>query len=523
MRWSLGVTQRFWLGVRRIGMDVTVKAGGPDKESADAIVLMLYEGDTVPRGAAATLDKALEGAITALLQEGEFTGKSRQQSVLHTQGRLKSRKVVLAGLGKSNKLTLEGWRQAAGSAAHYARGLGATTIAVAIDSSEQAHIGLSDAAQAVAEGMVLALYRFDKFKTEENNRPDVTTVTLITSNRQQAKAVQQGAEIGRILGESANFARSLINHPANEMTPTILAEQARQMAKECHLNCEILDRKDLEKLGMGLFLGVAQGSEQPPKFIILEHRGGKRGQGNIVFVGKGITFDSGGISIKSADGMERMKYDMSGGAAVIGTLRATALLKVPQNIIGLIPATENLPSGKATKPGDVHRAMNGKTAEIINTDAEGRLILGDALAYAARYKPIACVDLATLTGACVVALGHEAIGMMGNTQGEDLMDRLRKSGTHTGERVWQLPLWDEYLEHVKSDVADVKNVGMGRAAGTIAGAAFLVKFVDGYPWVHLDIAGTAWADREQPYKPKGGTGVGVRLLTQMVLDWNAQQ
>jgi leucyl aminopeptidase len=371
--------------------------------------------------------------------------------------------------------------------------------------------------------MVLASYRFDKFKTEENDCKDVTAATLIADNREQARAVQQGAEIGLILGESTNFARSLVNHPSNEMTPTILGEHARQMAKECQLKCEILDRKDLEKLGMGLLLGVAQGSEQPPKFIILEHRGGKRTQGNIVFVGKGITFDSGGISMKSADGMERMKYDMSGGAAVIGALRAAGLLKVRHNVIGLIPATENLPSGKATKPGDVHRAMNGKTAEIINTDAEGRLILADALAFAARYKPIACVDLATLTGACVVALGHEAIGMMGNSQGQELMDRLRRAGMRTGERVWQLPLWDEYLEHVKSDVADVKNVGMGRAAGAIAGAAFLVKFVDGYPWVHLDIAGTAWADREQAYKPKGGTGVGVRLLTQMLLNWDSQE
>jgi leucyl aminopeptidase len=504
-------------------MEVTAKAGALDNESVDAIVLMLYEGNTVPRGAAATIDKTLDGAVTALLRDGEFTGKPRQQSVLHTQGRLKSKKVVLAGLGRPEKLTLEGLRQAAGSAVHYARGLRASTIAVTIEGAEQAHIGLSDAAQAVAEGMVLALYRFDKFKTEENDRSDVTAVTLLANNREQAKAVQRGVEIGRILGESANFARTLVNHPSNEMTPTILAEQAHQMAQDCNLKCEVLDRQDLEKLGMGLLLGVAQGSEQPPKFIILEHRGGRRGQGNIVFVGKGITFDSGGISIKSADGMERMKYDMSGGAAVIGALRATALLKAPQNVIGLIPATENLPSGKATKPGDVHRAMNGKTAEIINTDAEGRLILGDALAYAARYKPIACVDLATLTGACVVALGHEAIGMLGNPQGEELMDRLRKAGRRTGERVWQLPLWDEYLEYVKSDVADVKNVGMGRAAGTIAGAAFLVKFVDGYPWVHLDIAGTAWADREQPYKAKGGTGVGVRLLTQMVLDWKAQQ
>jgi leucyl aminopeptidase len=503
-------------------MEVTVKAGGLEKESVDAIVLMLHEGDTVPQGAVAMIDKALDGAVTALRQGGDFTGKPRQQSVLHTQGRLKAKKVVLTGVGKPDKLTLEGLRQASGSAAHYARGLGASTLAATIEGAEQASIGPAEAAQAVTEGMVLALYRFDKFKTEENDRRDVTAITLIANNREQAKAVRQGAEIGHILGESANFARSLINHPSNEMTPTILAEQARQMAKDCHLRCEVLDRKDIEKLGMGLLLGVAQGSEEPPKFIILEHRGGRRGQGNLVFVGKGITFDSGGISIKPAEGMERMKYDMSGGAAVIGALRAIALLKVPQNVIGLIPATENLPSGKATKPGDVHRAMNGKTAEIVNTDAEGRLILGDALAYAARYKPIACVDLATLTGACVVALGHEAIGMLGNAQGEELMDRMRQAGMRTGERVWQLPLWDEYLEHVKSDVADVKNVGMGRAAGTIAGAAFLVKFVEGYPWVHLDIAGTAWADREQPYKPKGGTGVGVRLLTQMVLDWNAQ-
>jgi leucyl aminopeptidase len=504
-------------------MEVTVKVGGVDKESVDAIVLMLCEGDTARRGAAATIDKALDGAVTTLRREGEFTGKPRQHAVLHCHGRLKAGKVVLAGLGKPENLSLETLRQGSGSAAQYARGLGANTLATVIEGTGQTPMGPSEAAQAVVEGMILALYRFDKFKTEENDRRDVAGVTLLAGDRAQAKTVRHGAEVGRVLGESANFARLLINHPSNEMTPTILAEQAHQMAKDCHLKCEVLDRKDMEKLGMGLLLGVAQGSEEPPKFIILEHRGGKRGQGNLVFVGKGITFDSGGISIKPAEGMERMKYDMSGGAAVIGALRATALLQVPQNVIGLIPATENLPSGKATKPGDIHRAMNGKTAEIINTDAEGRLILGDALAYAARYKPVACVDLATLTGACVVALGHEAIGMMGNAQGEALMDRLRRAGVRTGERVWQLPLWDEYLEHVKSDVADVKNVGMGRAAGAIAGAAFLAKFVDGFPWVHLDIAGTAWADREQPYKPKGGTGVGVRLLTQMLLDWDAQQ
>ncbi len=504
-------------------MEVSVKTGGFDKEAVDAIILLLYEGDSSLRGTAAMIDKALDGAIAMLLQEGEFLGKPKQQSVLHTHGRLKAKKVILSGLGTPERLTRDGLRQAAGSAATYARGLRVSSMATSIDGCERAQLTPSDAAQVVVEGMLLALYRFDKFKTEANDRTDVTALTLVANSREQAKALQQGSDIGRILAESANFSRSLINHPANEMTPSILAEQARQMAKECNLKCEILERKDMEKLGMGLLLGVAQGSDQPPKFIILEHRGGKRRQGNIVFVGKGITFDSGGISIKPADGMERMKYDMSGGAAVIGALRTAALLQLPHNVIGLIPATENLPSGKATKPGDVHRAMNGKTAEIINTDAEGRLILGDALAYAGRYKPIACIDLATLTGACVVALGHEAIGMMGNAQGEVIMDRLRHAGMRTGERVWQLPMWDEYLDYVKSDVADVKNVGMGRAAGTIAGAAFLVKFVDGYPWVHLDIAGTAWADREQPYKPKGGTGVGVRLLTQMLLDWDAKE
>jgi leucyl aminopeptidase len=504
-------------------MEVFVKAGGLEKEAGDAVVLMLYEGDRELPGVAGALDKALGGALSDLIQEGEFTGKLKQHAVLHTQGRTKAKKVILTGLGKPEQLTTERLRQAAGSMASYARSLRVGSLATTTDGPNRAQLTPLESAQAIVEGMTLALFHFDKYKTEENERQEIASLTFVEPNRTQVKAAQRGAEIGRILGESANFARVLVNHPGNEMTPTMLAEQARQMAKENGLKCEILERKDMEKLHMGLLLGVAQGSDQPPKFIVLEHRGGKRNQGNLVFVGKGITFDSGGISIKPAEGMERMKYDMSGGAAVIGALRAAALLKIPQNVIGLVPTTENLLSGKAIKPGDVHRAMNGKTAEITNTDAEGRLILGDALAYAARYKPIACVDLATLTGACVVALGHEAIGMMGNAPGEVIMDRLRRAGVRTGERVWQLPLWDEYLEYVKSDVADVKNVGMGRAAGSIAGAAFLVKFVDGYPWVHLDIAGTAWADREQPYKPKGGTGVGVRLLTQMLLDWDAKE
>jgi leucyl aminopeptidase len=503
-------------------MEVTVKTGKLEQATVDAIVLLLGEGEGELRGTAAAIDKALQGALRELMRDGEFTGKPKQHAVLQTYGRLNAKKVILAGLGKPEKLSLDGVRQAAGGAASCARGHAAKSLAMSTEGPWHHAFAPADAAQALVEGTLLGLYRFEKYKTEDTERKDIAQLILVEANRQRATQVQRGAEIGRILAESANFARDLVNHPANDMTPTILAERAQQVAKECGLTCEILERPDMQKLGMGLLLAVAQGSEQPPKFIVLEHRGGRRHQSPIVFVGKGITFDSGGLSIKPAEGMERMKYDMAGGAAVIGALRAAALLKIPHNVVGLVPATENLPSGRATKPGDVHRAMNGKTAEIVNTDAEGRLILADALAYAARYKPIACVDLATLTGACVVALGHEAIGMMGNAAGEALMERLRQAGLRTGERVWQLPLWDEYLEHVKSDVADVKNVGMGRAAGAIAGAAFLAKFVDGYPWVHLDIAGTAWAYSEQPYKPKGGTGVGVRLLTQMLLDWDAK-
>ena len=503
-------------------MEVTVKTGGLEQEPVDAIVLLQFEGDQGPQGVGATIDQALGGALSSLWREGEFSGKARQLSVLHTQGRLKAKRVILAGLGKPDKLTLDHIRQTAGSAATYARDLRAKTLATTTHGIERAQCAPANAAQAIVEGMVLGLYRFDKYKTEDRERGEIATLSLVEGEAERAQSLHRSAEIGRVLGESANLARTLINHPANEMTPTILAQQAQQMARECGVRCEILERKDMEQLGMGLLLGVAQGSQQPPKFIVLEYGGGPPQRDHIVFVGKGITFDTGGISIKPAEGMERMKYDMSGGAAVIGALRAIATLKLPYHVIGLIPTTENMPGGSATKPGDVHRAMNGKTAEVINTDAEGRLILGDALAYAARYNPVACVDLATLTGACVVALGHEAIGMMGNPEGQELMQRLRRAGDRSGERVWQLPLWDEYLEYVKSDVADVKNVGMGRAAGSIAGAAFLVKFVDGYPWVHLDIAGTAWADRDRPYKPKGGTGVGVRLLTQMLLDWDAR-
>jgi leucyl aminopeptidase len=302
------------------------------------------------------------------------------------------------------------------------------------------------------------------------------------------------------------------------MTPAVIAEKARELARSFGLRLRVLERKQMEKLGMGALLGVAAGSATPPKFIIVEYRkGGKKPF--IALVGKTITFDSGGISIKPAENMDKMKDDMSGGAAVLGAIRAAASLRLPLNIVGLLPATENMPGGRAYKPGDVLRTLSGQTIEVLNTDAEGRLILSDALAYACRYKPAVIVDIATLTGACGIALGNEAIGMLGTD--ETFKQKMREAGNRTGERVWELPLWEEYYEQIKSDIADMKNTG-GRAGGVITAAALLSKFVQKYPWVHLDIAATAWTDKDRPYTPKGATGVGVRLLTQFLRDYEKE-
>jgi leucyl aminopeptidase len=295
----------------------------------------------------------------------------------------------------------------------------------------------------------------------------------------------------------------------------VLADRAKELAKKHGFKCNVLMSDQIKRLNMGAFLAVAQGSHQPPRFIILEYRGAGGSQ-PLALVGKAITFDSGGISIKPWEGMDEMKDDMSGGAAVLGAMCAAAMLKLPVNLVGLIPSTENLPGGGAYKPGDVLRSMSGITIEVISTDAEGRLILSDALAYAARYKPAAIVDLATLTGACIIALGHINTGMMGNN--DDLMEKIEDASKKTAEKVWRLPMDDEYAEQIKSDIADVKNVG-GRPAGTITAALFLKKFVGETPWVHLDIAGTAWSKEGKPYIPKGATGVGVRLLTQLARDW----
>jgi leucyl aminopeptidase len=300
------------------------------------------------------------------------------------------------------------------------------------------------------------------------------------------------------------------------MTPTRFAAETQKIAKQVRLKFHALGVPEMKKLGMNLLLSVAAGSDQPPKFVILDHHGSKRKGTDIVLIGKGITFDSGGISIKPSEGMEKMKYDMAGAAAVVGTMKAAAEMRLPLNLVGLIPVTENMPSGKASRPGDIVTGMNGKSVEIINTDAEGRLVLADALTYAEKYQPKAVIDLATLTGACVVALGEHAIGMMGNHQ--KVMDVLKHSGEVAHERVWQLPLWDDYFEQIKSDHADIKNTG-GRWGGAITAALFLKQFAEKFHWAHLDIAGTAWIEKDRPYCPKGATGTGVRLMVQFLQDY----
>jgi len=496
-------------------MKINIVAGKLEKQKTDGAVIPIFD-DEKPGPAAVRVDKALGGLIARLIKRGDFKPKPGAVHLIYPEGRILAERLVLAGLGKRSDVTLNRVRQAAGKAAQYLRTAGARDITIISDG-----IGLDaeETGQALAEGSVLGLYRFLKYKTNDENdrKKNIQTITLLTELASEIKAMQKGVKTGEVISESTVMARDMVSHPPADKTPTIIAAKAKELARQFGLTARVLDSKQMEKLGMGGLLGVASGSAQPPKFIIIEYRkGGSRPF--ISLVGKTITFDSGGISIKPAENMDKMKDDMSGGAAVLGAIRNAAALKLPLNIVGLLPATENMPGGRAYKPGDVLRTMSGQTIEILNTDAEGRLILSDALAYACKYKPAVIVDIATLTGACGIALGQEAIGMLGTD--EKLKQKIRAAGEKTGERVWELPLWEEYYEQIKSDIADMKNTG-GRLGGVITAAALLSKFVQKYPWVHLDIAPTAWTEKERPYTPKGATGIGVRLLTQFLRDYAA--
>ncbi|OGW16935.1 MAG: leucyl aminopeptidase [Nitrospirae bacterium GWC2_57_13] len=494
-------------------MKITVASGKIEKQKTGGLVLPIFEDEKLSP-ALERVDRALGGTIQRLLKRGDFVARIGSVSMLHPDGKIAAERLLLAGLGPRKEFTLNRLRHMAGTAAAHLRAAGAQDIVLFHDGLDLDGV---EAGQALAEGSALGLYRFLKYKSKGNNNhaKEVKQITLLTEVAASVRALQKGVRTGEIIAAASCSVRDMVNHPSADMTPTVMASRARELAKKHRMKVQVLERAQIRKLGMGALLGVASGSAQPPKFIILEYRrGGKKPF--VVLVGKTITFDSGGISLKPPENMDRMKDDMAGGAAVLGALQAAAELKLPLNIVGLLPATENMPGGSALKPGDILTTLSGQTIEIINTDAEGRLILSDALTYACRYKPAVIVDIATLTGACGVALGNEAIGMLGND--DTYKQMLREAGERTGERVWELPLWKEYCDYIKSDIADMKNAS-GRAGGVITAACLLSKFVQKYPWVHLDIAAVALTDKDRPYTPRGATGIGVRLLTQFLREY----
>ena len=497
-------------------MQVTVQVGRVETAPAEVLVLTHCEGAALAKQDAAPLDRALEGALSALVQSKEFEGKANEVLLYHTQGTVPAKRLVLVGLGKTSEVTLETIRQAMGSVAKRVRQAKVRSYTVVLPTVPPTGMSWVEVAQAIVEGAILGSYRFTVYRSEAVSEQDVAEMRILIPRKGQFRQVIEGIRRGIATAEATVFVRDLCNHPSNVLTPTKVADEAKSVAKAEGISIKILEQKEMERLGMGALLGVARGSQEPPKFIILEYNGDKKkDERPVVLVGKTITFDTGGISLKPAENMEHMKADMTGGAEVLASIRAAARLKLPLRLISILPVAENMPGGRAMKPGDIVTTLSGKTVEVQNTDAEGRLILADGLAYAMRYKPAALIDIATLTGACVVALGQFAIGMFGTDP--RLKEQVRKSGQKAGERVWEMPLWEEYFEQLKSDVADMRNIG-GRGGGMITAALFLSKFVGDCPWVHLDIASTDWSERERAYIPKGPTAIGTRLLVQYLID-----
>ena len=503
-------------------MQIKVESREPTSAEADLLVLPLFALDPAhwklpPRLVA--LERALGGKLTAALSSGDFRGKKAETLLLHGEAGASVRRVLLLGLGAESGVQADGLRRAAGIAIGIAQGKRAARVAFLVPALRRMRPPAQ--AQALAEGAVLAGYRFDRYKTKREEVPaEIASFTLLFERADELRAARQAAGCGVVLAESQNIARDLSNEPANVLPPAALARAAEKVARECGLACRVLAVPELRKRGMGGLLGVGQGSANPPRLIVLEHNAPTKPRNaaarrsaarpTVCIVGKGITFDSGGISIKPAAAMHEMKHDMSGAATVVGALRAAALLEIPLHVVGVIAAAENLPSATAYRPGDVLTTASGQTVEILNTDAEGRVVLSDALHFArTEYAPEAIVDLATLTGACVVALGKWCSGLFSND--DRLAGRLTQAGEATAERLWRMPLWDDHREAIRGEVADLKNTG-GRDGGAITAAAFLSCFVEKTPWAHLDIAGTAYVDKPLPCQPRGATGVGVRLL-----------
>lgn len=491
-------------------MKIIVKKIDIEKIATEALILAIYSDEKTLSRNTLLVDKKTGGMIREVIGNGDFEGKPAQIAVFYSRGMLPAKRILLVGLGKKKEADLEKIRGAFAAAMQRLRSLNVKEAATVIDVNIQSE-GKGRIVRAVAEGVLLGLYQYTPYKTvgREDIR-EMKQLTIVASEKDYS-LIESETKKTQLIAQAVFFVRNLVSAPSNEMTPSIMAKKAQEIAGRKSLTCKVLSKAKMKEMGMKSLLGVAAGSSEEPKFIILEYWGGKKNEAPIVLVGKGLTFDSGGICIKPAEKMDEMKSDMSGGAAVMGAIIAAADLHLPVNVVSLIPATENMPSGSALKPGDILKSYSGKTIEVVNTDAEGRLILADALAFAAEYKPAAIIDVATLTGACIIALGEDITGMLGTD--EKLKKEIKKAAKATGEPVWELPLWENYFELIKSDIADYKNSG-GRPAGTITAAAFLSKFVGDYAWVHLDIAGPAWIGKDKPYIPKGASGVPVRLLVE---------
>ncbi|HET9392618.1 MAG TPA: leucyl aminopeptidase [Candidatus Rubrimentiphilum sp.] len=484
-------------------MQVRIVTDAPGSVRTGALVVPIFTGSPL-EGAAKEIDAQLQGAVTEILA-GEISGKLCEVSLIHAHDKPYKR-VLLIGLGDAKKFEPYMLARFAGTAVRYLGRRNIRDIAVALPA--QVKGAETACASLLVEGATTGGFDATVYQKQPEKRSGVESLAILAGTLDQ-KALQAGVARGEILGDAVNFARKLAITPANDMTPSHLAKAAEEAAKETGLEVDILDADRCRKEGMGSFLSVAQGSAQPPKFIVLKYTGDPGSKELLAFVGKGITFDTGGISLKPPERMEDMKYDMSGAAAVIASLRAIAKLKPKLNVVGIAPATENMPGGRATKPGDIFTAMNGKTIEVINTDAEGRLILADGLCYANKLGATKIIDAATLTGACVIALGHTASAAVSNN--DELVQQFLTTAKATGERYWQMPLYDEYGDLMKSDIADLKNTG-GRPAGTLTAAAFLRAFAGETPWVHLDVAGTAYLDSESAWQAKGPTGTPVRAF-----------
>jgi leucyl aminopeptidase len=498
-------------------MELTVDTRAIAKIEADALVTYAFDQEKPTEGILAQLDAATGGALAKLAASGELTGKMLETTLLYYPAGLAAQRLLVLGAGKKAKFGTAELRRLAGAAVRALKSRQVKTIAFLAREDDRS----AAAAQAIVEGMILANFDSDKYKTDKKPGNEITAAALAGWEESSRADADLGLSRGRIIGESQNFARELGNEPSNKLTPRMLADRAAAMAREAGLSVEVFDENKIAELKMGALLSVAQGSAEPPRMIIMTYTPAtvKEGAPVLGLVGKAITFDTGGISIKPANDMEKMKYDMCGGAAMIGAMRAIAALKPQCKVIAIIPSSENMPGGRAQKPGDVQFSMAGKSIEVINTDAEGRLVLADGIAYAKQLGCTHLIDAATLTGAVVVALSNVNVGVFGSDQ--SFTDQLLASAKVAGEKMWPLPIDDDYREMIKSGIADIQNVGSGKGGGAITAAMFLKEFTGDTPWIHLDIAGTAWQDDTKPWNAKGATGVAVRTLVDLAMKFGA--